>query len=115
LPAQFGWAQYVPAGAPTVGWALFALNNYFSFNLLMISAAFGFLTFFRKDDNGAVPLLALLLTSFWTFSFVYQLVRPMPLPDNLDWLGVLLPALALGNAIVVGVPILTSRLRQAAV
>jgi hypothetical protein len=104
LPQQFGWASYVPEGAPTVGWALFALNNYFSFNLLMISTSFAYFVFVRRDALLRILLLAFLLASFWTFSFGYQVVRPMPLPNNLSWLGYFLPGLALGNALIVGLP-----------
>jgi hypothetical protein len=104
LPVQFGWAQYMPVEAPTVTWALFALNNYFSFNLLMVSSIFGYLLFAKKDVVLPILILSILLIVFWTFSVAYQLAEPMPLPTSLNWLGYLLPGLALGNALVVGIP-----------
>ena len=104
LPYQFGWAQHLPEGIDTIVWALFALNSYFSFNLLVASALFGYFVFFKRDALLPILMLALLLTSFWTFSFGYQLVEPMPLPLRLNWLSYLLPGLALANAFIVGLP-----------
>ena len=103
-PAQFGWAQFMPADAPTVTWALYALNSYFSFNLLMVSSVFGYFLFRKKHLKLQILVLSTLSIAFWSFSVVYQLMEPMPLPGSLDWLGLLLPGLALGNALVIGVP-----------
>ncbi|MGB0838421.1 MAG: hypothetical protein ACPGRE_10000 [Flavobacteriaceae bacterium] len=90
LPYQFQWFNFLDQTSPTINWALIALNNYFSFNLLVLGLA---VLFYKKSK-----LPVLLLTIFWTFSFIYQIYSPMPIPKHLNFLVWLLPSLALGNA-----------------
>ncbi|MCZ6834538.1 MAG: hypothetical protein O7G85_02075 [Planctomycetota bacterium] len=112
LPMQFGWAEYVPESAPTIGWALFALNAYFSFNLLVMGGFFAYFVFTKPKGNKRVLTFAMMVLLFWLFSFAYQLIRPMPLPENLNWLSYLLPGLALANAMIIGVPTIRIMMRK---
>ncbi len=99
LPLQWQWPRVAHGLPPTIYWALFALNNYFSFLLVAASV----LSWWARDKGEAglgAPLLPLGFASFWLFAFGYQMLWPMPLPDLLAWLRLLLPGIALGNAVL---------------
>ncbi|HAA20752.1 MAG TPA: hypothetical protein DCR93_29140 [Cytophagales bacterium] len=98
LPYQFQWASAMPTGAPTLRWALFALNHYFSFTLLLLTIPL--LTTLFKKRTTPRPLSTILLTLFWAFSGTYQLIEPMTLPTSLLWLSYLLAGLAWTNALI---------------
>ena len=42
IPYQYKWGSFISGAAETINWALFGLNNYFSFNLLVVSLALYF-------------------------------------------------------------------------
>ncbi|HAA14960.1 MAG TPA: hypothetical protein DCE41_26020, partial [Cytophagales bacterium] len=79
-------------------WALFALNHYFSFTLLLLTIPL--LTTLFKKRTTPRPLSTILLTLFWAFSGTYQLIEPMTLPTSLLWLSYLLAGLAWTNALI---------------
>ncbi|HMB99752.1 MAG TPA: hypothetical protein VKN14_01820 [Flavobacteriaceae bacterium] len=109
IPYQFNWTLYLNNESPTINWSLISLNNYFSFNLLTLSI---FLLFFlfRKDKNfQAINTLSLIVLLFWIFSFIYQIVDPMPLPNRFNWLKFLLPSIALFNAVCFSIPLLNTK------
>lgn len=107
LPIQFQWRKYLNEGVETINWALFALNNYFSFNLLIVGIMLLFHLVLKKEQRHTIKVLTVVVLLFWIFSAVYQLVEPMPLPNSLSWLGMVLPGIAGANVIVLLIPICT--------
>ena len=105
IPFQFNWGEFLTEGAPTINWSLYALNNYFSFNLLIVA---GFLFYHlsnKKEHIQTIKILSIIAMLFWCFSTVYQIIDPMPLPKNLNWLSYVLPGLALINIGIFSLPI----------
>ena len=105
LPYQFGWGKYLANESPTINWSLYSLNNYFSFNLLVLSVFLTYFLFKRIDSIQTIKTLSIIILLFWLFSFIYQLIEPMPLPHRLEWLSIVLPGLALFNAMIFAVPL----------
>lgn len=105
IPFQFQWSQFLSDDIPTINWALYGLNNYFSFNLLVIAAFLLYHLKYKIDKIYTIKILALVALLFWVFSVVYQLVKPMPLPNSLQWLGVALPSIAFLNIIIFSLPL----------
>ncbi len=97
IPFQFNWGEFLTEGAPTINWSLYALNNYFSFNLLIIAVFLFYHLLYKKEHIQTIKILSIIAMLFWCFSTVYQIIEPMPLPRNLSWLGYVLPGLALIN------------------
>lgn len=104
LPFQYQWAQFL-GDLPTINWALYGLNNYFSFNLLVLSITLLYHIKYKINKLYTIKILSLVVVLFWVFSVVYQLTNPMPLPQNMKWLGFLLPAIAFLNVILFVIPI----------
>ena len=102
IPFQFQWGNYLLEHSPTINWSLYSLNNYFSFNLLILSLFLMYFVRSSKTNIQLVTVLSLLMLFFWIFSFAYQIIDPMPLPNRLRWLGIVLPSIALFNAILFG-------------
>lgn len=102
IPFQFQWEGYLLEQSPTINWSLYSLNNYFSFNLLILALFLMYYVKSSKINIQVITVLSLLVLSFWVFSFVYQIVDPMPLPNRLRWLGIALPSVALFNAVLFG-------------
>ena len=50
IPFQYNWNNYLEQKSPTINWSLFSLNNYFSFNLLVIALFLAYYLF-RKQDK----------------------------------------------------------------
>lgn len=105
IPFQFQWSQFLSDDIPTINWALYGLNNYFSFNLLVVSVFLLYHLKCKVDKLYTIKILTLIILSFWVFSIVYQLVKPMPLPESLQWLGIILPTIAFINIIIFCIPL----------
>ena len=106
IPFQFGWENYLSEKSPTINWSLYALNNYFSFNLLVLAMALLYFLIFKIKAKHTIITLSTIVLIFWVFSGWYQFVSPMPLPVNLKWLSLLLPGLAIFNALIFVYPII---------
>ena len=94
IPFQFQWSQFLSDDIPTINWALYGLNNYFSFNLLIVSVFLLYHLKYKVDKLYTIKILTLTILLSWVFSIVYQLIKPMPLPESLQWLGIILPTIA---------------------
>lgn len=105
LPYQFQWGQHLSDDIPTINWSLYALNNYFSFDLLILALALAYHLYFKPEQFRSIQLLSLLTIGFWLFSAFYQTVWPMPLPQHLKWLGFVLPGVAVLNSIILAIPL----------
>ena len=104
LPTQFGWSNHIPESLATISWALLMLNNSFSFNLFILSGFLMYFAFNRQRNTQTLLVLTAAVLAFWIFSAVYQIAVPMPLPERLEWIGMLLPAVAVLNAAILAVP-----------
>ena len=107
LPFQFGWSQFIPEGIASIKWALFALNNYFSFNLLVLCLTL--IYYIRSKKLDKIKLLSFITACFWVFSAIYQWIESLPLPTSFNWVGYLLPFLAFFNSLLFMVPLIASR------
>ena len=105
IPFQFNWGEFLTEGAPTFNWSLYALNNYFSFNLLIVALFLLYHIFYKKEYLQTIKVLSIIAMLFWCFSAIYQIIEPMPLPVSLGWLGFILPGLALINIAIFIVPL----------
>lgn len=105
IPHQFNWGKYMADESPTINWSLISLNNYFSFNLLVLSLVFMFFLSKKKDNIQTIVALSIIILLFWIFSTVYQIIDPMPLPERLNWLGFLLVGVAFLNVIIFAIPL----------
>ncbi|OUR97729.1 hypothetical protein A9Q86_16080 [Flavobacteriales bacterium 33_180_T64] len=105
IPFQFQWSNFLTNDAPTINWSLYALNNYFSFNLLIVALFLVYHLLYKKQQLQTIKVLSIIATLFWCFSAVYQIIEPMPLPVSLSWLGYALPGLALINIGIFSVPL----------
>ena len=105
IPFQFSWDDFLSEGAPTINWSLYALNNYFSFNLLIVSVFLLYHIFYKKEHLQTIKMLSIIAMLFWFFSAIYQIIEPMPLPMSLSWLGYILPGLALINIGIFSIPL----------
>lgn len=105
IPFQFSWCDFLSEGIPTINWSLYALNNYFSFNLLVVAGFLLYHLFYKNEYQHTIKILSLIAILFWCFSAIYQVVEPMPLPKNLNWLSYVLPGLALINIGIFSVPL----------
>ncbi|MEH6538412.1 MAG: hypothetical protein V7719_18600 [Psychroserpens sp.] len=105
IPFQFNWGVFLAEGIPTINWSLYALNNYFSFNLLTVAFFLLYYILFKREHMQTIKVLSIIAMLFWCFSAIYQILDPMPLPISLSWLGYVLPGLALMNIGVFSVPL----------
>jgi len=105
IPFQFSWGDFLSEGTPTINWSLYALNNYFSFNLLIVGVFLLYHLLYKKEHIQTIKVLSIIAMLFWCFSTVYQIIEPMPLPKTLNWLGYVLPGLALINICIFSVPL----------
>ncbi len=105
IPIQFNWSNYLLETSPTINWALYSIHNYFCFNLLIVSSFLLFFLVKRKESTQTIKTLSQIIVLFWIFSFIYQIIDPMPLPERLSFLTILLPGMALINAIVFIIPL----------
>ena len=112
IPFQFQWHNYITDTSPTINWSLYALNNYFSFNLFVVAILLLFHLKFRSDKIYTIKVLVVCILAFWIFSAIYQFILPMPLPKRLLWLQIALPAIALFNTTLLGLPLLLDKNRE---
>jgi cytochrome bd-type quinol oxidase subunit 2 len=107
IPFQYNWSNYIEQKSPAINWSLFSLNNYFSFNLLVIALFLGYYLFRKQDKKEVIKVLTSIIFLFWVFSTVYQLIEPMPLPEHLKWIGLILLGVAFLNGLIFFIPILS--------
>ena len=107
FPFQFNWSNYIEQKSPTINWSLISLNNYFSFNLLVIALFLSYYLFKKQDKKEVIKILSSIILLFWVFSTVYQLIEPMPLPEHLKWIGFTLLGVAFLNGLIFFIPILS--------
>ena len=107
IPFQFNWGNYLEQTSPVINWSLYSLNNYFSFNLLILALFLGRYLISNKENIELIKVLTALLFMFWLFSALYQLIEPMPLPDNLKWIGFILIGVAFLNTLLFLIPLIT--------
>lgn len=105
IPFQFHWGDYLEHTSPTINWSLYSLNNYFSFNLLILALFLGYHLFKKNENFEIIKVLSSLIFLFWIFSALYQLFNPMPLPEHLKWIGFILIGVAFTNIIVFLIPL----------
>jgi len=103
IPFQFEWSNYISDYSPTINWSLFSINNYFSFNLLLLGLSILYFLKKRSSEICTIKLLTIMNLLFWLFSLLYQIVDPMPLPESLMWLSFLLPGIAFINSSIFGI------------
>jgi hypothetical protein len=105
LPSAFGWADEVKTVHPTVRWALFSLNIFFSYLLL----ALGLITIIgaiaRRTGDGIYHLVLLSGAIFWLINGCYQLLIPMPMPESFVILRYFLKSFAFGVAVLYLIPL----------
>lgn len=109
IPFQYNWGNYLDEQSPTINWSLYSLNNYFSFNLLIVSLFLGYFLLKRKENTSVIKVLSSIILLFWIFSVLYQIIDPMPLPANLQWIGYLLIGVAAFNAMIFLIPLINLR------
>ena len=107
IPFQFNWGNYLEQTSPAINWSLYSLNNYLSFNLLILALFLGRYLLSNKENIEIIKVLVALLFMFWLFSTLYQLIEPMPLPDNLKWIGFILIGVAFLNTLLFLIPLIT--------
>jgi hypothetical protein len=107
LPFQYNWGNYLEQKKPTINWSLFSLNNYFSFNLLVIALFLGYYLYRKIDKIEVIKTLSAILLLFWVFSSIYQLIKPMPLPEHLSWIGSILLGVAFLNGLIFLIPLIS--------
>ncbi len=108
IPIQFQWRHYLDKGIPTINWALFTNNNYFSFILLVLGLSLMY-HLKKNGNNETLKTLTLNLLLFWAFNTVYQVIEPMPLPTRLSWLSWVLVGFSALNSGLFGLALLVSR------
>jgi len=104
IPMQFQWGQYMDPSIPSINWATYTTNFYFSLMLLLISGFLLFLIIKRKHGLSMI-ILAYILGIFWLVNFIYLLFNPMPLPSRMHWLQGLFAAIALLNLVCFIIPL----------
>ena len=107
IPFQFNWGNYLEQTSPAINWSLYSLNNYLSFNLIILALFLGRYLLSNKENIEIIKVLTALLFMFWLFSTLYQLIEPMPLPDNLKWIGFILIGVAFLNTLLFLIPLIT--------
>ncbi|OEK02888.1 hypothetical protein BFP97_15750 [Roseivirga sp. 4D4] len=109
IPIQFQWREYLDEGIPTINWALFTINNYFSFILLVLGFSLMYHLTNKHHNSEVLKTLSWILLLFWGFNTVYQIVEPMPLPARLGWLSWTLVGISALNSGLFVLALLVSR------
>ena len=116
LPTMFGWAGEVRSVFPTVRWALFSLNFFFSFVLLALGVLTLLGVLLRRTHEWTYLAVAVAAAGFWLVNGSYQVIVPMPMPHRLVLLSYFLKAYAFGVALLYVIPIVRiARARRASV
>jgi hypothetical protein len=74
--------------------AVFA-EQLFEFQLAHRRSFLGYYSYRNPDKKEPIKVLL-----SWTFGAVYQLIKPMPLPEHLSWIGLVLLGVACLNAVI---------------
>lgn len=89
LPDVFHWPRYMTGVPDSIVWGMYATNAFFSFLLLLGSAATIRIALSPMRDRSVLWGMAL----FWVFNAAYQIVRPFP--QRMVWVGTLVFAAAM--------------------
>lgn len=89
LPDVFQWPRYMSGVPDSIVWGMYAINAFFSFLLLLGSAATIRFALSPTRDRSVVWGMAL----FWAFNAAYQIVRPFP--QRTVWAATLVFAVAM--------------------
>jgi hypothetical protein len=79
LPRMFGWDAAMRCASADVGWALLALNFFFS-TLLFVAGVTAVAAWWRVELR---MVSSLTLSSFWCINLAYQLIIPPPWPSKI--------------------------------
>lgn len=83
LPYHLGWKHSLIEVTAMINWAMFSLNNFFSF-LLLWGGIMTIITAFRWEKVDLLGYGILVgMGLFWIFNASYQIFIPMPLPEHL--------------------------------
>jgi hypothetical protein len=105
LPSQFEWARYVEGLPPIIRWALFSINSFFSF-LLLVAGLLVILVAWQRAHAQPIGLWVIAgSAAFWAFNFAYLLIWPMPLPARLALVGIGLRSYSLVAMLLHAVPL----------
>ncbi len=107
IPYQYNWSNYLEHKSPAINWSLYSLNNYFSFNLLILALFLGYYLIRKIEKTEVIKVLTSLVFLFWIFSSIYQFVDPMPLPEHLSWIGVAMVAVAIFDGFLFLIPVIS--------
>jgi hypothetical protein len=75
--------------------------------LLILAVFLGYYLIRKIEKTEVIKVLTSLVFLFWAFSSIYQLVEPMPLPEHLSWIGIVLVAVAIFNGFIFLIPLVS--------
>jgi hypothetical protein len=75
--------------------------------LLVVALFLGYCIYRNPDKKEPIKVLSSIILLSWTFGAVYQLIKPMPLPEHLSWSGLVLLGVACLNAVIFLVPVIS--------
>ena len=87
---QFQWARHVEDIPPAIRWGLYAINIFFSTLLLVTGLLVIGVAWSRAAARPPGLWVVAGGAAFWAVNFAYLMVRPMPLPDSLAAVGLVL-------------------------
>ena len=100
LPYQWNWYAYTADLPPMIEWSLYALNNFFSVLLILLSLVAFREVIGRQEGRGKIPLALMACLLFWVIDCVYQVVVPVPAPPAYAFIKYLFFGAALLNAML---------------
>jgi hypothetical protein len=88
--------------------AVFA-EQLFEFQLARRRLFLGYYIYRNPDKKEPIKVLSLIILLSWIFGAVYQLIKlmPMPMPEYLSWIGLVLLGVACLNAVIFLVPVIS--------
>src|SRR5437016_1157996 len=105
LPTMFGWAAEVTSVHPTVSWALFSLNFFFSYVLLALGVLTLLGALLRRTQEWTYLAVAVAAAGFWLVNGSYQVMVPMPMPHRYVLWSYFLKAYAFAVALLYLIPV----------
>jgi len=105
IPSAFGWARETVGLYPTIRWALFSINFFFSCLLLALGMTTIAGVVMRCVNEGTYLVVVVSGVLFWLVNAGYQLLIPMPLPSSYAVLGYFLKSYAFGVAALLLIPL----------
>ncbi|MBI3661002.1 hypothetical protein HY230_11120, partial [Candidatus Acetothermia bacterium] len=106
LPYQWNWESELSNRSAALSWGLFSINFFFSILLLEGSIITLIVAFKRTEINTLAYASVLGMGVFWAVNAIYQIIIPLPLPDNLAILRWSLLAFAVLVAVLYLLPLI---------